>query len=201
MTEILVTREPSAPVDIDVVTGRVITVTSPPEVYVPYIGKTGNWWVAGIDSGVAAQVQGTPGKDADPATVAAIAEAAVNTQAAAEQAQAGATEAADAAKQAAEAAEEALFEAKAARNAVAALPDIVTGAAPCLKTGSYAFTRIYFPRRFAAVPQVVPGALDLSGGWRIVSMVGLTNEYVDLVTNYWNSGNTFTYVAVGKLAD
>ena len=210
MNEILITQEPSAPIDIEAISGRVLTVTSPSEVYVPFIGDNGNWWVAGIDSGVTAR--GESGADADPATVAAIAESAAKAQAAAVQAQAEAAEAVEAARQSMTAAEtaaaaadsatehtihaadaaaaakqaaevvaghaatagtradaaekaaaDALAEAKAALNAAAALPDIVTGTAPCLKTGTFAFTRIYFPRRFAAAPQVVPGVRDLGG--------------------------------------
>ena len=45
MSEILITLEPAAPVEIDAVQGRVLTVTSPPEVYVPYIGDNGHWFV------------------------------------------------------------------------------------------------------------------------------------------------------------
>ena len=44
MSEILITQEPSAPIEIDAIAGRVLTVTRPPEVYVPYIGANGHWW-------------------------------------------------------------------------------------------------------------------------------------------------------------
>jgi hypothetical protein len=52
-----------------------------------------------------------------------------------------------------------------------------------------------------STPDVVPGIQDFAGTWRVVAIVGLTPEYVDLTTNYWHVGNTFTYIAVGKLAD
>lgn len=81
------------------------------------------------------------------------------------------------------------------------MPTVISGRAPCLKTGSLNFTRIYFPRPFATVPNVVPGIYDSGGIQRLVTMVGLTAEYVDLVTSYWNAGNTFTYIAIGRLAD
>ena len=42
MSEILITQEPSAPIEIDAIAGRVLTVTRPPEVYVPYIGANGH---------------------------------------------------------------------------------------------------------------------------------------------------------------
>ena len=60
MSEILITQVPAAPIDIDVITGRVLTVTSPPEVYLPYIGANGHWWVGGIDSDIPAR--GEPGE-------------------------------------------------------------------------------------------------------------------------------------------
>ena len=70
MSEILITQVPAAPIDIDVITGRVLTVTSPPEVYLPYIGANGHWWVGGIDSDIPARGEpgekgsdGLPGKD------------------------------------------------------------------------------------------------------------------------------------------
>lgn len=255
MNEILITQEPVAPIEIDAVAARVLTVTSPPEVYVPYIGANGRWWVAGIDSGITAR--GEPGKDVDHATVAALAadtqaaqtaaaqaqaeavsaaEAAAAAAATAGQAQTAATHAADAAAKAAESAAEAATatdaaaantdaaakaaaaagqaaetaarraaEAQAAAEttaaAVAAMPVTVSGTAPCLKTGSFAFTRIYFPRPFAALPHVVPGVMDFASSWRVAAVVGLTVEYVDLITNYWHAANTFTYIAVGKLAE
>ena len=90
---------------------------------------------------------------------------------------------------------------KPAADAVAAMPAVVSGRAPCLKTGSLNLTRIYFPRPFATVPDVVPGIYDFGGNQRLVTMVGLTAEYVDLITNYWHAGNTFTYIAIGRLAD
>ena len=84
---------------------------------------------------------------------------------------------------------------------LANMPTVISGRAPCLKTGSLNLTRIYFPRPFATVPDVVPGIYDFGGNQRLVTMVGLTAEYVDLITNYWHSGNTFTYIAIGRLAD
>ena len=84
---------------------------------------------------------------------------------------------------------------------LADMPTVISGRAPCLKTGSFNFTRIYFPRPFATVPDVVPGIYDFGGNQRLVTMVGLTAEYVDLITNYWHAGNTFTYIAIGRLAD
>ena len=60
MSEILITQEPSAPIEIDAIAGRVLTVTSPPEVYLPYIGANGHWWVGGIDSDIPAR--GEPGE-------------------------------------------------------------------------------------------------------------------------------------------
>ena len=106
MSEILITQVPAAPIDIDVITGRVLTVTSPPEVYLPYIGANGHWWVGGIDSDIPARGEpgekgsdGLPGKDGangkdgqntDPAIVAEI-------QAAAKQAGTSAAAAANAA--------------------------------------------------------------------------------------------------------
>ena len=84
---------------------------------------------------------------------------------------------------------------------LADMPTVISGRAPCLKTGSFNFTRIYFPRPFATVPDVVPGIYDFGGGQRLVTVVGLTAKYVDLITNYWNASNTFTYIAIGRLAD
>ena len=84
---------------------------------------------------------------------------------------------------------------------LADMPTVISGRAPCLKTGSFNFTRIYFPRPFATVPDVVPGIYDFGGSQRLVTMVGLTAKYVDLITNYWHAGNTFTYIAIGRLAD
>ena len=83
---------------------------------------------------------------------------------------------------------------------LADMPTVISGRAPCLKTGSFNFTRIYFPRPFATAPVVVPGIYDFGGSQRLVTMVGLTAEYVDLVTSYWNASNTFTYIAIGRLA-
>ena len=88
-----------------------------------------------------------------------------------------------------------------AAQTLADLPATVSGRAPCAKTGSNNFTRIYFPRPFQSVPDVVPGIQDFSGTWRVVAIIGLTSEYVDLTTNYWHVGNMFTYIAVGQLAD
>ena len=222
MSEILITQVPAAPIDIDVITGRVLTVTSPPEVYLPYIGANGHWWVGGIDSDIPARgepgekgsdglpgangqngkdgADGTNGKDgargekgsdgqnADPAIVAEI-------QAAAKQA--GTSAAAAAEKKS----ENALAKAERAAQALADIPATIAGRAPCAKTGSFNFTRIYFPRAFVSTPDVVPGIQDFGGTWRVVAIIGLTPEYVDLTTNYWHVGNTFTYIAVGKLAD
>lgn len=204
MSEILITQVPAAPIDIDVITGRVLTVTSPPEVYLPYIGANGHWWVGGIDSDIPARGEpgekgsdGLPGKDGangkdgqntDPAIVAEI-------QAAAKQA--GTSAAAAAEKKS----ENALAKAERAAQALADMPATIAGRAPCAKTGSFNFTRIYFPRAFVSTPDVVPGIQDFTGTWRVVAIVGLTPEYVDLTTNYWHVGNTFTYIAVGKLAD
>ena len=228
MSEILITQVPAAPIDIDVITGRVLTVTSPPEVYVPYIGANGHWWIAGTDSGQPARgeagakgsdgqpgangqngkdgADGTNGKDgargekgsdgqnADPAIVAEI-------QAAAKQAGTSAAAAANAAAAAEKKSENALAKAERAAQALADMPATIAGRAPCAKTGSFNFTRIYFPRAFVSTPDVVPGIQDFTGTWRVVAIVGLTPEYVDLTTNYWHVGNTFTYIAVGKLAD
>ena len=88
---------------------------------------------------------------------------------------------------------------KPAADAVAAMPAVVSGRAPCVKTGSFNFTRIYFPRAFVSTPDVVPGIQDFGGTWRIVAIIGLTPEYVDLTINYWHVGNTFSYVAIGEL--
>ena len=209
MREILITQVPAAPIDIDVITGRVLTVTSPPEVYLPYIGANGHWWVGGIDSDIPARGEpgekgsdGLPGKDGangkdgqntDPAIVAEI-------QAAAKQAGTSAA-AANAAAAAEKKSENALAKAERAAQALADMPATIAGRAPCAKTGSFNFTRIYFPRAFVSTPDVVPGIQDFTGTWRVVAIVGLTPEYVDLTTNYWHVGNTFTYIAVGKLAD
>ena len=209
MSEILITQVPAAPIDIDVITGRVLTVTSPPEVYLPYIGANGHWWVGGIDSDIPARGEpgekgsdGLPGKDGangkdgqntDPAIVAEI-------QAAAKQAGTSAA-AANAAAAAEKKSENALAKAERAAQALADIPATIAGRAPCAKTGSFNFTRIYFPRAFVSTPDVVPGIQDFTGTWRVVAIVGLTPEYVDLTTNYWHVGNTFTYIAVGKLAD
>lgn len=84
---------------------------------------------------------------------------------------------------------------------LADMPTVISGRAPCLKTGSFNFTRIYFPRAFVSTPDVVPGIQDSTGNQRLVTMVGLTAEYVDLVTSYWNARNTFTYIAVGRLVN
>ena len=228
MSEILITQEPSAPIEIDAIAGRVLTVTSPPEVYLPYIGANGHWWVGGIDSDIPARgepgekgsdglpgangqngkdgADGTNGKDgargekgsdgqnADPAIVAEI-------QAAAKQAGTSAAAAANAAAAAEKKSENALAKAERAAQALADIPATIAGRAPCAKTGSFNFTRIYFPRAFVSTPDVVPGIQDFAGTWRVVAIVGLTPEYVDLTTNYWHVGNTFTYIAVGKLAD
>ena len=210
MSEILITQVPAAPIDIDVITGRVLTVTSPPEVYLPYIGANGHWWVGGIDSDIPARGEpgekgsdGLPGKDGangkdgqttDPAIVAEI-------QAAAKQAGTSAAAAANAAAAAEKKSENALAKAERAAQALADMPATIAGRAPCVKTGSFNFTRIYFPRAFVSTPDVVPGIQDFTGTWRVVAIVGLTPEYVDLTTNYWHVGNTFTYIAVGKLAD
>ena len=209
MREILITQVPAAPIDIDVITGRVLTVTSPPEVYLPYIGANGHWWVGGIDSDIPARGEpgekgsdGLPGKDGangkdgqntDPAIVAEI-------QAAAKQAGTSAA-AANAAAAAEKKSENALAKAERAAQALADMPATIAGRAPCAKTGSFNFTRIYFPRAFVSTPDVVPGIQDFTGTWRVVAIVGLTPEYVDLTTNYWHVGNTFTYIAVGRLAD
>lgn len=209
MSEILITQVPAAPIDIDVITGRVLTVTSPPEVYLPYIGANGHWWVGGIDSDIPARGEpgekgsdGLPGKDGangkdgqntDPAIVAEI-------QAAAKQAGTSAA-AANAAAAAEKKSENALAKAERAAQALADMPATIAGRAPCAKTGSFNFTRIYFPRAFVSTPDVVPGIQDFTGTWRTVAIVGLTPEYVDLTTNYWHVGNTYTYIAVGKLAD
>lgn len=209
MSEILITQVPAAPIDIDVITGRVLTVTSPPEVYLPYIGANGHWWVGGIDSDIPARGEpgekgsdGLPGKDGangkdgqntDPAIVAEI-------QAAAKQAGTSAA-AANAAAAAEKKSENALAKAERAAQALADMPATIAGRAPCAKTGSFNFTRIYFPRAFVSTPDVVPGIQDFTGTWRVVAIVGLTPEYVDLTTNYWHAGNTFTYIAIGRLAD
>ena len=210
MSEILITQVPAAPIDIDVITGRVLTVTSPPEVYLPYIGANGHWWVGGIDSDIPARGEpgekgsdGLPGKDGangkdgqntDPAIVAEI-------QAAAKQAGTSAAAAANAAAAAEKKSENALAKAERAAQALADMPATIAGRAPCAKTGSFNFTRIYFPRAFVSTPDVVPGIQDFGGTLRLVAIIGLTPEYVDLTTNYWHAGNTFTYIAVGKLAD
>lgn len=210
MSEILITQVPAAPIDIDVITGRVLTVTSPPEVYLPYIGANGHWWVGGIDSDIPARGEpgekgsdGLPGKDGangkdgqntDPAIVAEI-------QAAAKQAGTSAAAAANAAAAAEKKSENALAKAERAAQALADIPATIAGRAPCAKTGSFNFTRIYFPRAFVSTPDVVPGIQDFGGTLRLVAIIGLTPEYVDLTTNYWHVGNTFTYIAVGKLAD
>ena len=208
MSEILITQVPAAPIDIDVITGRVLTVTSPPEVYLPYIGANGHWWVGGIDSDIPARGEpgekgsdGLPGKDGangkdgqntDPAIVAEI-------QAAAKQAGTSAAAAANAAAAAEKKSENALAKAERAAQALADIPATIAGRAPCAKTGSFNFTRIYFPRAFVSTPDVVPGIQDFTGTWRIVAIIGLTPEYVDLTTNYWHVGNTFSYVAIGEL--
>lgn len=208
MSEILITQVPAAPIDIDVITGRVLTVTSPPEVYLPYIGANGHWWVGGIDSDIPARGEpgekgsdGLPGKDGangkdgqntDPAIVAEI-------QAAAKQAGTSAAAAANAAAAAEKKSENALAKAERAAQALADIPATIAGRAPCAKTGSFNFTRIYFPRAFVSTPDVVPGIQDFTGTWRVVAIVGLTPEYVDLTTNYWYVGNTFSYVAIGEL--
>lgn len=208
MSEILITQVPAAPIDIDVITGRVLTVTSPPEVYLPYIGANGHWWVGGIDSDIPARGEpgekgsdGLPGKDGangkdgqntDPAIVAEI-------QAAAKQAGTSAAAAANAAAAAEKKSENALAKAERAAQALADMPATIAGRAPCAKTGSFNFTRIYFPRAFVSTPDVVPGIQDFGGTWRIVAIIGLTPEYVDLTTNYWHVGNTFSYVAIGEL--
>ena len=211
MSEILITQEPAAPIEIDITAGRILTVTSPPEIYVPYIGANGHWWVGGIDSGMAARGEpgekgsdGLPGKDgargkdgangkdgkdgenADPAIVAAIQEAAAEARAHAAAAEKNA--------------QEALAQAQSAAQALADMPATVSGRAPCLKTGSLNFTRIHFPRAFQSPPDLVAGIHDFGGNQRLVTIVGLTAEYVDLITNYWHAGNTFTYIAVGRLA-
>ena len=208
MSEILITQVPAAPIDIDVITGRVLTVTSPPEVYLPYIGANGHWWVGGIDSDIPARGEpgekgsdGLPGKDGangkdgqntDPAIVAEI-------QAAAKQAGTSAAAAANAAAAAEKKSENALAKAERAAQALADIPATIAGRAPCAKTGSFNFTRIYFPRAFVSTPDVVPGIQDFTGTWRVVAIIGLTPEYVDLTTNYWHVGNTFSYVAIGEL--
>ena len=208
MSEILITQVPAAPIDIDVITGRVLTVTSPPEVYLPYIGANGHWWVGGIDSDIPARGEpgekgsdGLPGKDGangkdgqntDPAIVAEI-------QAAAKQAGTSAAAAANAAAAAEKKSENALAKAERAAQALADMPATIAGRAPCAKTGSFNFTRIYFPRAFVSTPDVVPGIQDFTGTWRVVAIIGLTPEYVDLTTNYWHVVNTFSYVAIGEL--
>ena len=55
-------------------------------------------------------------------------------------------------------------------------------------------------RMFTFAAAALP-AFDFTGTWRVVAIIGLTPEYVDLTTNYWNVGNTFSYVAIGRLAD
>ena len=208
MSEILITQVPAAPIDIDVITGRVLTVTSPPEVYLPYIGANGHWWVGGIDSDIPARGEpgekgsdGLPGKDGangkdgqntDPAIVAEI-------QAAAKQAGTSAAAAANAAAAAEKKSENALAKAERAAQALADMPATIAGRAPCAKTGSFNFTRIYFPRAFVSTPDVVPGIQDFGGTLRLVAIIGLTPEYVDLTTSYWHAGNTFSYVAIGEL--
>lgn len=228
MSEILITQEPSAPIEIDAIAGRVLTVTRPPEVYVPYIGANGHWWIAGTDSGQPARgeagakgsdgqpgergqpgepgergergergepgADGTNGQNADPAIVAAI-------HAAAEQAGTDAAAAKNAAEAAEKLSKDTLARADHTAQTLADMPTVISGRAPCLKTGSLNLTRIYFPRPFATVPDVVPGIYDFGGNQRLVTMVGLTAEYVDLITNYWHAGNTFTYIAIGRLAD
>ena len=181
MSEILITQVPAAPIDIDVITGRVLTVTSPPEVYLPYIGANGHWWVGGIDSDIPARGEpgekgsdGLPGKDGangkdgqntDPAIVAEI-------QAAAKQAGTSAAAAANAAAAAEKKSENALAKAERAAQALADMPATIAGRAPCAKTGSFNFTRIYFPRAFVSTPDVVPGIQDFTGTWRVVAMSG-----------------------------
>ena len=208
MSEILITQVPAAPIDIDVITGRVLTVTSPPEVYLPYIGANGHWWVGGIDSDIPARGEpgekgsdGLPGKDGangkdgqntDPAIVAEI-------QAAAKQAGTSAAAAANAAAAAEKKSENALAKAERAAQALADMPATIAGRAPCAKTGSFNFTRIYFPRACVSTPDVVPGIQDFGGTLRLVAIIGLTPEYVDLTTNYWHVGSTFSYVAIGEL--
>ena len=51
---------------------------------------------------------------------------------------------------------------------------------------------------FDAGCRITLGA-NTSDAWRVVAIIGLTPEYVDLTTNYWNVGNTFSYVAIGEL--
>ena len=94
--------------------------------------------------------------------------------------------------------ENALAKAERAAQALADIPATIAGRAPCAKTGSFNFTRIYFPRAFVSTPDVVPGIQDFTGTWRVVAIVGLTPEYVDLTTNYWHVGNTCSYVAIGE---
>ena len=279
MNEFVIAIDPPEAVALEIEAGRIVNVPSPPEVYVPYIGENGHWWVAGVDSGRPARGEagapgekgerGHPGEDvpaevlaavqdksaqaeksaaaageraalseksaADAANAAAAASEGITAarqsadwaaywaeqaREAAAQSQSAATLAAEvaahaggdakAARQAAEAsvahaaqaeksAAAAVVKAEKAADAVAAMPAVVSGRAPCAKTGSFNFTRIYFPRAFVSTPDVVPGIQDFGGTLRLVAIIGLTPEYVDLTTNYWHVGNTFSYVAIGEL--
>ena len=258
MNEFVIAIDPPEAVALEIEAGRIVNVPSPPEVYVPYIGENGHWWVAGVDSGRPARGEagapgekgerGHPGEDvpaevlaavqdksaqaeksaaaageraalseksaADAANAAAAASEGITAarqsadwaaywaeqaREAAAQSQSAATLAAADAAQAEKSAAAAVVKAEKAADAVAAMPAVVSGRAPCTKTGSFNFTRIYFPRAFESTPDVVPGIQDFGGTWRIVAIVGLTPEYVDLTTNYWHVGNTFSYVAIGEL--
>ena len=258
MNEFVIAIDPPEAVALEIEAGRIVNVPSPPEVYVPYIGENGHWWVAGVDSGRPARGEagapcekgerGHPGEDvpaevlaavqdksaqaeksaaaageraalseksaADAANAAAAASEGITAarqsadwaaywaeqaREAAAQSQSAATLAAADAAQAEKSAAAAVVKAEKAADAVAAMPAVVSGRAPCVKTGSFNFTRIYFPRAFVSTPDVVPGIQDFGGTWRVVAIIGLTPEYVDLTTNYWNAGNTFSYVAIGEL--
>lgn len=172
MSEILITQVPAAPIDIDVITGRVLTVTSPPEVYLPYIGANGHWWVGGIDSDIPARgepgekgsdglpgangqngkdgADGTNGKDGargEKGSDGQNADPAIvaEIQAAAKQAGTSAAAAANAAAAAEKKSENALAKAERAAQALADIPATIAGRAPCARTGSqkaFSFTNL-----------------------------------------------------------
>ena len=211
MNEFVIAIDPPEAVALEIEAGRIVNVPSPPEVYVPYIGENGHWWVAGVDSGRPARGEagapgekgerGHPGEDVPAEVLAAVqdksAQAEKSAAAAGERAALSEKSAADAANAAAAASEGitaarqsadwAAYWAEQAREAAAQSQSAATLAA------ADAAARMF---TFAAAALT---AFDFTGTWRVVAIIGLTPEYVDLTTNYWHVGNTFSYVAIGEL--
>ncbi len=67
MSEILITQEPSAPIDIDADSRPRAHRHQPARSLLPYIGANGHWWVAGTDSDQPARGEpGEKGSDGQP---------------------------------------------------------------------------------------------------------------------------------------